>query len=157
MEKFILAVDPGTKEGFIIVDAASGTFTNHPASDPRDWDYSTLMPKKRILMIDDERCFADNREAVIARTSEDGIEHLQNGRWDEVWLDFVLVGDDTLTVAKWVRELHADGGNVDVGTFIVHSSAIGAHQLLEMILSPLGYTVIPEFNTHGLFTLKGDK
>lgn len=111
---------------------------------------------KSILLVDDERSFADNREAVITRTSADAISILETQSFDEVWLDFVLKGmDDTAAVAFYIAKRHRAGNPVQVGEFIVHSSAPGAYQLIERILSPLGYTVRPEWETGTIFTWSG--
>lgn len=111
---------------------------------------------KNILLVDDERSFTDCRETAVARTSGEAITILETHDFDEVWLDFVLAGmDDTMAVAFYIQKRYREGNPVQVGEFIVHSSATGAYQLLESILSPLGYRIRPEWETGTIFTWPG--
>ena len=50
------------------------------------------------VLIDDLRDFRDGREAIVLRTSTDGLSYLNGfqGHLDELWLDHDLGGDDTI-------------------------------------------------------------
>lgn len=99
---------------------------------------------KRILLIDDERSFVDGRATTVARDVESAITALQDGEWDEVWIDFILKhGEDTAEIAWWLRKrFQAGEPNVGVKTFYFHSSAWMALSLMQTILEPAGYEVV---------------
>lgn len=91
------------------------------------------------ILIDDVRSFRDGREAIVARTVNEGVEVLTNaGHIDELWLDFMLKG--TSSVDEILSELRNDGVKLDVDRVFVHSSAPMAYQLLSMLLGMLGVT-----------------
>lgn len=60
----------------------------------------------KILVVDDERTFNFPDETVTyARTSEDAINCIYQFKWDVIFLDHDLGGDDTtIPVAKFLRE-----------------------------------------------------
>ena len=72
------------------------------------------MPKKKILLIDDEvdfrelvktRLEANGYEVVTLSSGKDAIEHLLNDKPDGVLLDIMMPGIDGLTVLKEIRAL----------------------------------------------------
>lgn len=75
---------------------------------------------KRILVVDDDRAAP---AATVARSSTRALQLLAQQRWDELWLDHDLGGDDT----TWpiVRELErraAEGTDLGVDAVIVHTA-----------------------------------
>lgn len=94
---------------------------------------------KRILFIDDEREMAC---ATIARTSQEGLDLLRSGTWDEVWLDHDLSGEDTtLPVVDWLSE-SAYFDRPVVPVVYVHSmNPIGADTIVRS-LRRYGYQVV---------------
>lgn len=89
------------------------------------------------VLIDDERSFADNRECVIARDVDSGVKLLSEiGHIDELWLDFVLAGMDS--VDEILFQLLRNNVKLSVDRVIIHSSATAAFGLLSKLLVELG-------------------
>jgi len=101
----------------------------------------------KILLIDDERSFADGREATVITRSDDAIEHFTdedgnyNGvAYDEVWLDFVLVGSGSGgDVAMFASRMAHRGTPLNVGMFKIHTSSWGGAALMQQVLEAAGY------------------
>lgn len=98
-----------------------------------------------ILLIDDTRSFKPGfrDDAIVARSSEDGIEVLKNHAvFEEVWLDFVLAGmDDITNVLRWMRDYKREGNTLpEVKKFFYHSSGASGDSLVFMMLENAGYS-----------------
>lgn len=89
------------------------------------------------VLIDDERSFADNRECMIARDVDSGVKLLSEiGHIDELWLDFVLAGSES--VDEILSQLLRHNVKLSVSKVYIHSSAISAFGLLSKLLVELG-------------------
>ncbi|MDR7274450.1 cyclic-phosphate processing receiver domain-containing protein [Catenuloplanes atrovinosus] len=97
------------------------------------------------LLIDDLRSFTDDRAALIARTSAEGIallERHRGARIDELWLDHDLGGTDTSWPVVEVLERAAfEGAPFDVGVVYVHSANPPGVARLVGTLRRWGYDV----------------
>ena len=88
----------------------------------------------RALIIDDERLPLNGWTDIdvdVVRTSADAMICLASRRYDEVWLDHDLGGDDTTRpVAMFLAERAADSD--DLPTVYVHSmNPVGAAWLMD--------------------------
>lgn len=114
-----------------------------------------------ILLIDDLRDFKDERDATVARTSEEGLEALMGNvaGWDEVWFDHDLgVLDDgqvdsTMRIVDWLCEQAFNGNPTQIGVVYVHTSnPVGGTQIMRS-LQNYGYNCVrvsaQEFMTVG--------
>lgn len=94
------------------------------------------------LVIDDMRTIEFRKETPPhARTSQEGIELLKAGVWDELWLDYDLGGDDTgMNVVRYILE-----NNIHLEIIFIHSSnPVGANRMVE------------ELNHHGYEAMRVD-
>lgn len=67
---------------------------------------------KRILVIDDERTFAELPDALYARTVSEAIAHLQLSRFDEVFWDHDLgPGGDAMEIVDWMDRAYSEWVN----------------------------------------------
>jgi len=101
----------------------------------------------KILLIDDERNFLDNREATVARDCKSAIEILkEDAKFDEIWLDYSLGRSGDILDALFYFEEVAKAGNPIDTKFVIHtSSGSGAH-LIETILKEAGYSNMETIN-----------
>lgn len=93
-----------------------------------------------VLLVDDERAFADGRECVTARTVQEAINATENlDSLDELWLDYVLLGTDSTDefLFRLVRERKYAGNPLKIHKVFIHTSAYGAISLLKDILGRL--------------------
>jgi hypothetical protein len=95
------------------------------------------------VLVDDTRDFKDGRPALTARTSADALvllEGLAGSPIDDLWLDYNLVGDDTVqpVVDRLVALAHA-GTPLPVARILVHSSNIHHGHRITTELSAAGY------------------
>lgn len=75
----------------------------------------------KVLVIDDIRTFTF--EAAYARTSQQGLEMLSGGEWDEVWLDHDLGwGGTIMPVVAVMEERGFNGDPFPVGRVVIHTS-----------------------------------
>ena len=89
------------------------------------------------VLVDDVRSFADGRDCVVARDFDSAVELLSQGQHiDELWLDFVLGGMES--VSDVLFELRRNGVRLSVGQVFIHSSALGIADLLSSTLVGLG-------------------
>lgn len=103
----------------------------------------------KILLVDDERSFVDGREYQVARTSWEAIKFFINGddetdyngaEFDEVWLDFNLVGSDSgMEFCNFVREAARTGNRLNIGRFVIHTSSWAGANLMAGVLQGAGY------------------
>lgn len=85
-----------------------------------------------ILLLDDERSFADSRDALVARTVDEAIEYAENLEViNELWLDFILMPGDTIPFIRYLVSRAREGNVLPVERIIFHSSAIEAHSIVE--------------------------
>lgn len=90
---------------------------------------------KIVVLVDDERDFADGREAIVARSSNDAITLTDELVFvDELWLDFSLAGMDDVMAFLWHLVARFQEGNpLVVGKVVFHSSAYGAMDLIKTV------------------------
>jgi hypothetical protein len=95
------------------------------------------------VLVDDTRDFKDGRPAVTARTSADALvllERLTGGHIDDLWLDYDLVGDDTVQpVVDHLVGLARAGAPLAVLRIHVHSSNIRHGHRITAELAAAGY------------------
>lgn len=100
-----------------------------------------------ILLLDDERSFKDEREALVALSTDEAIT-LTDGlaELDELWLDYVLKGSDTTDrfLAHLVSR-QKSGNPLRLNTVFIHTSSFSAVELLEDYLEDLN---VPQENIH---------
>jgi hypothetical protein len=107
-----------------------------------------------ILVVDDERTFdpdrLDIREGdllVHARTSFEGLRRLRQRRWDELWLDHDLGGDDTIKpVVGALLAAIAAGQPIELRRIVVHTNNPEEGRRMVEDLSP-HYAVVRLFDT----------
>lgn len=100
-----------------------------------------------ILLIDDDRTFRDGREYTLITSSRGAIEHFSNADgtakdifYDEVWLDFSLLGGDSIMDFIFFASRAAAKGNpLKVGCFVIHTSSWAGATLMGQVLSEAGY------------------
>jgi hypothetical protein len=99
----------------------------------------------RIVLIDDLRSFADHRAAEVARTSQAGVDLLEEHRGehiDELWLDHDLGGEDTIwPVIAVLEEAAFTGSPHDVTMVYVHSANPPGAAKMVQALTRWGYRV----------------
>lgn len=96
-----------------------------------------------IFLLDDERSFFDNRDAIVARTVEDAISKADNLKViDELWLDFVLTCGDTIPFLQYLEKRYSAGNPLEVRKLIFHSSAQIAKPLIEIVAAKAGITTV---------------
>lgn len=93
-----------------------------------------------ILLVDDERIFADGRECIIARSVNEAINLTDDvDEIDELWLDYVLAGSDSSD--EFLSHLYHRGRNgnpVKLNRVFIHTSSFMAVDLLRGWLDRLG-------------------
>jgi hypothetical protein len=98
-----------------------------------------------IVLVDDLRSFLDDRPALVARTSADGVTLLDRHRGEplaELWLDHDLGGDDTIwPVVELLERAAFDERPFDVGSIFVHSSNPPGAGRVVQALRRWGYNV----------------
>jgi hypothetical protein len=107
------------------------------------------------VLVDDVRGFKDGRPALIARSSQEALSLLE-GLWDEridhLWLDYDLVGDDTIRpVVDWMVHRARTGSTLDVGLVHVHTANVGAGHWMWAELCGAGYPVVRSYSL-GMWT-----
>lgn len=91
----------------------------------------------KVLVVDDRRTFGF-KDATHVRTSADAIAALARERWEEVWLDHDLGGDDTTMPVVEYLESVLDGR----GTLIaIHTQNPVAKERMFAALNRHYYTV----------------
>lgn len=110
---------------------------------------------KVIFLLDDERNFADGRDAIIARTTDEAIAAVANlNEIHELWLDFILdYGEDVMPFIWHLVNRHNAGNPVKIHRVIFHSSAWQARGLIETVGAKAGFPEIewppaPATKTH---------
>lgn len=101
-----------------------------------------------ILLIDDERDFRDGRDYKVIRSSAEAIEFFQNENpeFDEVWLDYILAGSDTMfDFAVFADNQACNGSPLKVKKFIIHTSSNSGYSLLKDILGTSGAYTLERF------------
>lgn len=98
-----------------------------------------------VLLLDDERSFADYRPALVARSTFQAIELTDNlTELDELWLDYVLKGtDSTDDYLSHLRRRQREGNPLTLHKVTIHTSSYEAAYLLREILTELG---VPDEN-----------
>lgn len=96
-----------------------------------------------IFLLDDERCFADNRTAIVARTVEDAITKANKLQViDELWLDYILTCGDTIPFLHYLQNRYTEGNPLQVRKLIFHSSAHVAKPLIEIVAAKAGIYLV---------------
>lgn len=113
--------------------------------------YTSTMTIQTFL-IDDLRDFRDQREATIARTSEQAFDTLNSGtQVEHLWLDHDLgmladgKVDDVMRVVDWLCE-YAFTRDETYPVEVIHvhtSNPVGARQMVQS-LTRYGYRVVRE-------------
>lgn len=97
-----------------------------------------------ILLIDDERSFTDKREAVVVRTVDAALAHIEaNPNVDELWLDFIL-GIDSITDVLFAlkRNQYNTGATVITANKVFyHSSSTTGYSIVAQLCGDLGLPV----------------
>jgi hypothetical protein len=94
----------------------------------------------KVLLIDDERKFIDNRECTVARTAAEAIEILKKDLdWDEVWFDFTLLRSDIMDVLFHLETEHGRQNGPTIRLCRIHSSSGSGRRLIEEVLLELKY------------------
>ena len=110
------------------------------------------------VLIDDVRGFRDERQATIARSSQDALgllDELRTARIDHLWLDHDLAGDDTIRpVVDWMVELASTGSPLNVAQIHIHSANVGGGHWVRLQLEGAGYPVTRNFAL-GMWTYPG--
>jgi hypothetical protein len=95
------------------------------------------------VLVDDTRDFKDGRPALTARTSADALallDRLAGSHIDDLWLDYNLVGDDTVQpVVDRLIALDTAGTPLAVSRIHVHSSNIRHGHRICVELVAAGY------------------
>lgn len=95
-----------------------------------------------ILMIDDERTFADDRDAVIIRTVDEALAYIaENPSVDELWLDYVLRRSETIDdflFALVSRQRNEGSPVIAANKVVYHSSSNSGYSLVASYCEDLG-------------------
>lgn len=104
----------------------------------------------KTLLLDDERNFVDGREHTVIRSSQEAIQLFTDSpdvEFDEMWLDFILVGNDTvLDFALFAKKQALAGSPLKVKKFIIHTSSGSGYQILKSLLEEDGAYVTERFS-----------
>lgn len=96
-----------------------------------------------VVLIDDVRSFVDGTDALVARTSAEGVALLNRLRQrtiDELWLDHDLGGDDTIRpVVTVLEEAAFTGRRFDIRQVYVHTSNPAGAETVVAALHRWGY------------------
>jgi hypothetical protein len=107
------------------------------------------------VLVDDVRGFKDGRPALIARSSQEALnllEELGTTRIDDLWLDHDLIGDDTIRpVVEWMVHVARAGSPLKVGLVHVHTANVGAGRWMDLELRGAGYRVVRSYSL-GMWT-----
>ncbi len=95
------------------------------------------------VLIDDTRCFRDERPCLVARSSAQGVallNALRNRHIDDLWLDHDFGGTDTVwPVIRLLEDAALAGRRLDIGQVHVQATRSGpAHRML-ISLQRTGY------------------
>lgn len=103
----------------------------------------------KILLLDDERNFVDGREHTVVRSTQEAIQLFTDSpdvEFDEMWLDFILAGNDTvLDFALFAKKQALAGSPLKVKKFIIHTSSGSGYQMLKSLLEEDGVYVTERF------------
>lgn len=94
---------------------------------------------KRVLVIDDEKTFdfPSDWDVTYARTLDEGTTHVIFGRWEEIWLDHDLGGDDTIRPLVLELAQRAYYGFIyPVDEFVICSLNVVGQKWIESTLNP---------------------
>lgn len=104
-----------------------------------------------VLLIDDERSFIDNRDAVVVRTPAEALAYIQqNPNVTELWLDYILGFEDIVSDVLFplVRKQLTDGVPVITAEKVFyHSSSNSGYSLVASLCAKLGLPT-PEIVHH---------
>lgn len=106
------------------------------------------------LLLDDERSFLDGRDILVARDVREAVELTDDlDELDELWLDYVLVFDDTTDYLKELIKRKRSGRPLKIHKVYIHTSSWGAVGLIESWLSHLDVdkTQIERVNARDFF------
>ncbi len=104
-----------------------------------------MTPGEVTILIDDIRSFRDGRQALVARSSAEGVA-LLNGhharRIEHLWLDHDLRGTDTIwPVVHLLEDASLAGAPFDIGRVHVHAARSGPAQRIVVSMRRSGYPV----------------
>ena len=109
-----------------------------------------ILPSPLTVLVDDVRGFRDKRPALVARSSAEALDlldELRDERIDDLWLDHDLVGEDTIRpVVELLVRLANEGTPQNVGQVHVHSSNVGAGHWMGVELQAAGYSVVHSYS-----------
>ena len=107
------------------------------------------LPWPLTVLVDDVRGFTDKRPALVARSSQEALDllnELRDTRIADLWLDHDLVGEDTIRpVVELLVRLAKEGTPQNVGQVHVHSSNVGAGHRMGVELHAAGYCVVRSY------------
>lgn len=107
------------------------------------------------VLIDDVRGFRDEREARVARSSQEALmllEGLGNKRIDHLWLDHDLGGQDTIRpVVDLMIQQASSGAPLNVGQVHIHTANVGAGHWMLLELQRAGYAAVRSYSL-GMWT-----
>jgi len=93
-----------------------------------------------VLLLDDERDFADGRDTLVARSTTEAIELTESlFELDELWLDYVLRRSDTADLfLMHLSKRRRANRPLLLKKVYIHTSSGSAVSLLKEYLSELG-------------------
>jgi hypothetical protein len=108
------------------------------------------LPWPLTVLVDDVRGFRDKRPALVARSSQEALDllnELRDERIADLWLDHDLEGEDTIRpVVELLVLLAKEGTPQDVGQVHIHSSNVGAGHWMGVELQAAGYSVVHSYS-----------
>src|ERR1019366_10655378 len=108
-----------------------------------------VLPSPLTVLVDDVRGFKDKRPALVARSSQEALDllnELRDRRIDDLWLDHDLAGEDAIRpVVELMVRLANEGTPQNVGQVHVHSSNVGARHWMGGELHAAGYSVVRSY------------
>ena len=109
-----------------------------------------ILPSPLTVLVDDVRGFRDKRPALVARSSREALDllnELRDERIADLWLDHDLEGEDTIRpVVELLVLLAKEGTPQDVGQVHIHSSNVGAGHWMGVELQAAGYSVVHSYS-----------
>jgi hypothetical protein len=99
-----------------------------------------------MVLMDDVRGFRDQRPALVACSSPEALQFLDelNGApVDHLWLDHDLVGTDTVDPHPPAHPLRAKTGSAqNMGQIHIHTTNLSAGHRMGVVLRAPGYPVV---------------
>jgi hypothetical protein len=105
-----------------------------------------------VLLLDDERSFADGRESLVAKSVQAAITATDDlTELDELWLDFVLIGPASDEFLMHLSDRKRNGNPLTIKKVYIHTSSWDAVGLLKMYLNDLDVGEVEVVNHQDYF------